>query len=147
MNLKETCDKMFIDGTIAAETNDMMQKIAAGPMGEAVGALFAGASKPLINTIMALGIGAAAKEMIVDPILSSMRIQDSYNNMRSVTPQLAGKTDKEIVDYFNVVKTFSPKAASNPLVAGALVNKMLEFGGVDHKLVQDPYRQWHQSCG
>ena len=40
-------------------------------------------------------------------------------------------------NYFKVVRQFSPKAAANPLVAGALVNKMVQFGGVDHKLVQD----------
>ena len=52
-------------------------------------------------------------------------------------PQLSEYPEDEVKDFYSVVKTFSPKAASNPLVAGALLNKMLQFGGVDHKLVQD----------
>jgi hypothetical protein len=43
----------------------------------------------------------------------------------------------KIRDYFNIVRTYSPNAATNPLVAGALVNKINEFGGIDHKLVID----------
>lgn len=61
----------------------------------------------------------------------------SFEAMPSKVPQLMDKNPQEIRDYFDVIKMFSPKAASNPLVAGALVNKMMEFGGVDHKLVQD----------
>ena len=57
--------------------------------------------------------------------------------MQEKVPQLAEKDQEKLKDYFGVIKTFSPKAASNPLVAGHLVNKMMEFGGVDHKLIQD----------
>ena len=64
-------------------------------------------------------------------------IGKSYKNIKEKTPSLENYGDDQIKDYFNVVKTFSPRAASNPLVAGALVNKMLEYGGVDHKLIQD----------
>jgi len=85
-----------------------------------------------------VGAGIAlAKESLIDPIVGSAKIQSSYSQLAKKTPQLAEKDKDQIKDYFNVIKTFSPKAASNPLVAGALVNKMIEFGGVDHKLVQD----------
>jgi len=77
------------------------------------------------------------KELVYDPIKSRHDIKKSYNEMAEKVPSLAEKDQNKIQDYFSVVKTFSPKAASNPLVAGALVNKMMEFGGVDHKLVQD----------
>jgi hypothetical protein len=64
-------------------------------------------------------------------------IANSYKTMQEKIPSLTEYPQDKIKDYFEVVKTFSPKSASNPLVAGALVHKMLEFGGVDHKLVQD----------
>jgi hypothetical protein len=64
-------------------------------------------------------------------------IARSYNLMQEKVPALTEYPQDRIQDYFEVIKTFSPKSASNPLVAGALVHKMLEFGGVDHKLVQD----------
>jgi len=81
--------------------------------------------------------GIAGKEIIYNPIAEKVRTNNAFNTMSLKVPQLQGKDKKEIKEYFNVVKTFSPTAASNPLVAGALVNKMMEFGGVDHKLVQD----------
>jgi hypothetical protein len=62
---------------------------------------------------------------------------DAYNKMIAKMPDLSEYPEEQIKDFYSVVKTFSPKAAANPLVAGALVNKMLQFGGVDHKLVQD----------
>ena len=83
------------------------------------------------------GSAFVAKEGIVDPIIQNVRMNASYNDMAEHTPQLADADQEKIRDYFNVIKTYSPHAASNPLVAGALVNKMMEFGGVDHKLVQD----------
>ena len=52
-------------------------------------------------------------------------------------PSLKGTSKETLKDYFDVVKTYSPRAAANPIVAGHLVNKMVQFGGVDHKLVQD----------
>lgn len=85
-----------------------------------------------------LGAGAyVGKETIIDPAVSRSRAKKSFRTLSQAVPQLADKDQKQVKDYFNVVKTFSPKAAGNPLVAGHLVNKMLEFGGVDHKIVQD----------
>lgn len=83
------------------------------------------------------GAGIAAKELIVDPIASKLKTDNSFEQMQIKVPQLAEKDQEKLKDYFGVIKTFSPKAASNPLVAGHLVNKMMEFGGVDHKLIQD----------
>ena len=79
----------------------------------------------------------ALKEGIVDPLVQSHQIQKSYEQLSEKVPQLAEVDQKTIRDYFDVIKTYSPQSAANPLVAGALVNKMMEFGGVDHKLVQD----------
>ena len=96
---------------------------------------------PLREKMVGVGLAAAAglagKELVYDPIKSTVDMKNSFEMMSKKVPQLAEKNQEDIKDYFNVIKTFSPKAASNPLVAGALVNKMMEFGGVDHKLVQD----------
>ena len=92
---------------------------------------------PLLVTAIAGGTGLAGKELIVDPIVDKIKINNSFEQMQEKVPQLAEKDQEKLKDYFGVIKTFSPKAASNPLVAGHLVNKMMEFGGVDHKLIQD----------
>lgn len=86
----------------------------------------------------AIGVaGLIGKEAIIDPLAREVKMKRSYNAMVQSVPQLAEKDQDQLRSYFNVVKTFSPKTATNPLVAGHLVNKMIEFGGVDHKLVQD----------
>jgi len=82
-------------------------------------------------------VAIAGKESIVDPLVNVMKTNESFKDMQEKVPQLKDKDQEKIKDYFDVIKTFSPKSASNPLVAGALVNKMMEFGGVDHKLIQD----------
>jgi len=81
--------------------------------------------------------GASLLGQLLKPLSEKMKATSSYNKLIEKNPVLAEKDPQQIKDYFNVIETFSPKAASNPLVAGALINKMMEFGGVDHKLVQD----------
>lgn len=80
---------------------------------------------------------AVAAQNIVEPTVNALKINNSFRKMQEMNPSLAEEDQNTVKQYFNVVKTFSPKSASNPLVAGALVNKMMQFGGVDHKLVQD----------
>lgn len=84
-----------------------------------------------------IGAAVVGKEAIVDPIVQEARSASTFQQMSKYTPQLEDADQDKIRDYFKVVKTYSPHSAANPLVAGALVNKMMEFGGVDHKLVQD----------
>ena len=96
--------------------------------------------KPLQNAWAVpalLGSAFVAKEGIVDPIMQEAKMKKSFSQMTQHTPQLQEADQEKIKNYFNVIKTYSPHAAANPLVAGALVNKMMEWGGVDHKLVQD----------
>ena len=95
------------------------------------------AQRPIMSAVGLAGLATLTKELIVDPIMEKSKINKSFEEMTQKVPQLAEKDQDQLRDYFDVVKTYSPRAASNPLVAGALVNKMMEFGGVDHKLVQD----------
>jgi hypothetical protein len=90
-----------------------------------------------VPALAVAGTTGVIKETYVDPAIQAGQIEKSYRQLKSKTPQLKEVDSKTMKDYFKVVKDFSPKAAANPLVAGALVNKMVQFGGVDHKLVQD----------
>jgi len=82
------------------------------------------------------GTGAAlAKENVVDPATEAIKINQSYNKMFEKHPNLKEEDENQVKDYFNVVKTYSPAAAKNPVVAGSMVNRMVEFEGVDHNLV------------
>jgi len=139
--IKTAADNMLNRGDINKEDHDKLYKLAFSLKGmmQATGkGLTVDNLRKGLFTAALLGTGAAAtKEILVDPIIEKNKIDKSFKAMTDKVPQLAEADQEKMKDYFSVVKTFSPKAASNPLVAGALVNKMMQFGGVDHKLVQD----------
>jgi len=81
--------------------------------------------------------GAVIKELAVDPFMQTRAEKQTLDQLKQVTPQLQDVDDQAIKDYFGVIQTFSPRTATNPLVSGALVNKMIQFEGVDSNLVKD----------
>lgn len=138
--VKEAAKRLFDKKEINQEEYDSIIKTAAtsGKAAKFTWGAFQNTLKGIAFPVAAVAAtGAIGKELVVDPIFESQRIKKSFKAMTKKVPQLAEKDQEELKDYFGVVKIFSPKAASNPLVAGHLVNKMIEFGGVDHKLVQD----------
>ena len=104
-------------------------KIALGRGGQAV--------KEVAQILGLTGLAGMIGAQLAGKAKEVVDSQTAYNTMMKKIPQLTEYPENEVKDFYGVVKTFSPRAASNPLVAGALVNKMLQFGGVDHKLVQD----------
>lgn len=95
------------------------------------------AAAPIAHGAGMLGIGALAVGEVAHEARKAIDIHNTEKKLIEVNPELAQYDPKKVKDYFDVVKLYSPQAARNPLVAGALVNKMIQFGGVDHKLVQD----------
>lgn len=128
--IKEAADSLFKKGSITMEEKNEIEKVAKLP--DIIKAI-----APAAQGIGVGLLGASVLAQMLRPIIDRVKSNISYNQLVEKTPILADKDPALIKDYFNVINTFSPKAASNPLVAGALVNKMMEFGGVDHKLVQD----------
>lgn len=152
MQIKEAADKMLSTGCITQEEYDAVEESGLLEKDAAVGAFLKGlpnraqaylrlAGRKTKGSALGLGLGltgiALFKESVIDPLMQASKIRKSLGALKEKVPALAEKDQNQVQEYFNVVKTFSPKSASNPLVAGALVNKMMEFGGVDHKLVQD----------
>ena len=97
-----------------------------------LGALAATAALPF-----GIGVTDSVNHGVIQPLKTKGQIRKSQKQIMDKFPNLKQEDPNKVKDYFNVVKQYSPKAAANPLVAGALVNKMIQFGGVDHKLVQD----------
>jgi hypothetical protein len=153
--LTQAAESLFKKGEITKDEHEMLNKAAgmfpgASKLVEAAAPSFKDAVKSVMqprafkdaakSVMQPLAIGSLATlalSTILKPIIRQAQIGQSYDKLIEKNPILAEKDQNQVKDYFNVIKTFSPKAASNPLVAGALVNKMMEFGGVDHKLVQD----------
>lgn len=97
------------------------------------------AAKNILEKLIYPALGLAAVGGVVDlgkPIVRAVQIADSRKKLIDYTPALEGVDEKKVDDYFGVVKTYSPTSAKNPIVAGDLVNKMVQFGGVDHNLVK-----------
>lgn len=97
-----------------------------------LGGVLRGMAMPIIAGSMAVGTVAP----IVGGVRKSKQINASRANLKNFNPQLEDVDENTINNYFDVIRTFSPSAASNPIVAGNIVNKMVEFGGVDHNLVK-----------
>lgn len=147
MTIKEAADNLYSKNKITSEEYNTILNLEktsgiGGLFGKAVKNI--NSPKQLSPWVSTLGLGTGAgvlgynvKKELGEELSLKREIKNSYQNLKKKTPQLKNYSDEDIKDYFEVVRTFSPKSASNPLVAGALVNKMLEFGGVDHKLIQD----------
>jgi len=140
--IKTAADNMLTKGSITDVEHGELCKVALKFKDITKGLETLGGKRQkiinLLGGLALLGGGVyAGKEAVIDPLVQAVKINKSFKAMAQKVPQLADQDQKQMKDYFNVIKTFSPKAASNPLVAGALVNKMMQFGGVDHKLVQD----------
>ena len=129
MTVQEAADNLFQKGIISKEECDGIKKEAASGIPAAI--------KDIAQPAAYGALGLGLLYQMLKPLVQRVQSNIAFNKITEKVPALKEKDPETIKDYFNVVRTFSPKAATNPLVAGALVNKMMEFGGVDHKLVQD----------
>lgn len=137
MTVKEAADKLLEKGAISSEECELLKEAAAGQTLSAAGKFLKDVAAPTAGAIGMFGLGVGALQQLLTPVVNKVQSQIAFNKMTKKVPILQEKDPDQVKDYFKVVETFSPKAATNPLVAGAIVNKMIEFGGVDHKLVQD----------
>jgi hypothetical protein len=129
---KEITSEEYNEIIKCADIIDDLEKTAAGTLARLLPTLQGGA----VGLGLGAGVAAVGSELY-NKLKQQADIKKSYNLMSEKMPVLNEYPQDKIKDYFEVVKIFSPLSASNPLVAGALVHKMLEFGGVDHKLIQD----------
>jgi hypothetical protein len=144
MNIKEAADNLYSKKKISSEEyNTILNMEKNGSIKNSLKDFF---TKPQVvkpwvrNTMTAAGsglVGFGLGSELAQESKQNKNINESLKMLKEKTPQLKQYDDDQIKDYFEVVRTFSPKSSSNPLVAGSLVNKMLEYGGVDHKLIQD----------
>ena len=140
--IKQAADKLLERNEITKDEHESFCKIAVKFPGTALFARKKG--DPIKNTtleiLQGLALGALGVKLATElggGAISKVKSFNDYDDMMKKNPMLSDYDKKDTKDYFGVVKTFSPKSASSPLVAGALVNKMIQFGGVDHKIVQD----------
>jgi hypothetical protein len=83
-----------------------------------------------LGIMAGMGIHRASKA-----ISNRKKTNQSLVDIKAQMPEL--KKDPDTDRYFGVISEFSPSLARNPTVAGNLIQKMKQWGAIDHKTVQD----------
>jgi hypothetical protein len=65
-------------------------------------------------------------------VSGAYQLSRSYQEMLANDPDLANEDPDRVRMYYNTIASASPSVAMQPLVAGNLVKRMINYGGVDH---------------
>jgi len=154
VTVQEKVSEMRSSGKISQEEFDLFEKKASTETkttpissikigmvkesaGSAVGSFFKEWGPTIgIGVLGASGLAAVGQDIIAGIQMSAQQ-KNAYAEMFKKVPQLKEYPKDEVDDYYEVVKQFAPKMATNPLVAGNLVNKMVQYGGVDSALISE----------
>jgi len=90
-----------------------------------------------IGTLLALPTVYTLGKEVHKSITMPRKIERSRDNMMSFYPQLKEYSKKDVDKYFNSLAEIAPMTATSPALAGAFVQKSLEAGGVDTRMMAD----------
>jgi hypothetical protein len=80
---------------------------------------------------MGVVAGGAALVSGTGMAMDAMRLNASYKKMLQLYPELAREQPERVKNYFDAIAAGSPGTASQPLVAGSLIKRMLNYDGFD----------------
>jgi hypothetical protein len=63
--------------------------------------------------------------------MGQMAVQSSFKKMLQLYPELQRENPERVKTYFDSISQGSPDIASNPLVVGSLIKRMLNYDGFD----------------
>lgn len=69
-------------------------------------------------------------ERAVRNAIENKKMDQSYNNMLSIYPELQKENPQNTRQYFDYLKRYSPTVAKNPHAAGAIVRRFASTGGM-----------------
>lgn len=84
----------------------------------------------------ALGLmtgGMAAVGAAVDHV----KLNSSYQKMLQLYPELQRENPERVKLYFDSIANSSPSVAQQPLVAGSLIKRLINYDGFDHTVHKD----------
>lgn len=93
-------------------------------------------SQPKMQTQLAVaaGVGAFGLGQMAMGRLAEHR---SYNQMLDLYPELKRENPEQVKLYFDTIRSSAPGLARQPLVAGSVVKRLVNFGGFDHAVYKD----------
>lgn len=90
-----------------------------------------------LATNMAAMAGAAGIIGGAGMVMDHMKVQQGYKKMLDAYPELAREQPERVKSYFDAIASGAPDIASQPLVAGSLIKRMLNYDGFDPSTYQE----------
>ncbi len=126
---------------------DVMKHMGAPPKGRLIERLIdnpAGVALPLAvggAAVTAGGMGAGylghhaltGADALVQALMKGRR----FDKMLTVNPELGGYDESSLQLAFNTLHKFNPEMASDPLVSGTFVRRVMDAQGIDTKTIGD----------
>lgn len=82
------------------------------------------------GALMAAGAGANMMRDVIGDAIEAKRKAESYKAMVAAHPTLKGKPEKELRSIYNSVYNINPHMAKDPLVAGAIIDRIYTRQGM-----------------
>lgn len=104
--------------------------------------------RPVVQNRMMQGAVMAATPLVLGGIangvigavqggMSKMKLESSFQKMQQLYPELQRESPEKVRLYFDTIASGSPDIASQPLVVGGLLRRMLNYDGFDHSTYMD----------
>lgn len=112
------------------QSNSLYAKIQSNPVGKMVG----------------MGVGAAAMVgagltaiSLIDKMTSKapMVTDQQLDLVLKNRPNLQGLDREKLKEYYTIILRAAPTVSREPMVAGALLERIVNYGGVDHSLMKE----------
>lgn len=97
------------------------------PVGHFVPQTGASLLKPLL-AVGAAGLGVS----MAGQAWGNVQIQKSFQTMLQRYPELQRENPTRVKQLFETISNAAPDVAKDPMVAGSLIKRMLNYDGIDH---------------
>jgi len=85
----------------------------------------------LLKPIMAVGAAGLAVSA-GGQLWSNVQVQRSFQTMLQRYPELQRENPTRVKQLFETISNAAPDVAKDPMVAGSLIKRMLNYDGIDH---------------
>ena len=92
--------------------------------------------KPLAAHL-ALVAGAMGINAMGSALSDSYKLNSSFQKMLQIYPELQRENPDRVKLYFDSIANSSPSVAQQPLVAGSLIKRLVNYDGFDHTVYKD----------
>lgn len=111
-------------------TSGIFSRIQSNPMGKAV--------SMGIGAAAMVGAGITAASLIDRMTTKPVIVTDQQLDLVLKTkPNLQGLDREQLRKYYSIILRAAPTVSREPMVAGALLERIVNYGGVDHSLMKE----------